>query len=80
MNYNILVFALLAILFIVIITLSIKLSGLRRNRLLPCVNNTKVNIINEYQENLNDIPFTTPTSLKPKKIKFNNNVKVRVFG
>ena len=43
MNHNIILFGLLAIIFIVIITLSLKLNSLRRNRLLPC-DNEKTNI------------------------------------
>jgi len=82
MNYNIILFGLLAIIFIVIITLSIKLIGLQRKRLLPCDNTsskTNIDIIDEYQENINDITQLSVSS-KPKKIKFNNIVQVRVFG
>lgn len=82
MNYNIILFGLLAIIFIVIITLSIKLIGLQRKRLLPCdhtILKTNIDIIDEYQENINDINQLSVSS-KPKKIKFNNIVQVRVFG
>ena len=81
MNYNILLFGILAIIFIVIITLSIKLLNLRSKRLLPCDNipTNNINVVNEYQENLNDTPFKTPVSSQ-KKLKFNDIVNVRVFG
>ena len=82
MNYNIILFGLLAIIFIVIITLSIKLIGLQRKRLLPCDNTkskTNIDIIDEYQENINDIKQVS-VPFKSKKIKFNNVVQVRVFG
>lgn len=82
MNYNILLFVILAIIFIVIITLSIKLINLRRKRVLPCDNipTNNIKVVDEYQENLNDTPFKTPMSSKPKKLKFDDIVKVRVFG
>lgn len=82
MNHNIILFGLLAIIFIVIITLSLKLNSLRRNRLLPCDNEkTNINILDEYNENLNDTPLKVSEHRgSAKKIKFNNTVKVRVFG
>jgi hypothetical protein len=82
MNYNIILFCLLVIIFIVIITLSIKLGNLKRSRLLPCTNPNinKINIIDEYQESLNDIGHKSELTNRSKKIKFNDTVQVRVFG
>ena len=81
MNYNILLFGILAIIFIVIITLYIKLTNLRRKRLLPCDNipTNNINIVDEYNEDINDISMSSKP-IKPKKIQFNDIVKVRVFG
>jgi hypothetical protein len=69
-------FGILVIIFIISIVLSGKLFGLRRLRLTSC---NPVNIIDEYNEDINDISISNK-SVKPKKIKFDDTVKVRVFG
>ena len=69
-------FGILVIIFIISIVLSGKLFGLRRLRLISC---NPINIIDEYNEDINDISISNK-SVKPKKIKFDDTVKVRVFG
>jgi hypothetical protein len=72
-------FGILAIIFIISIVLSIKLSYLRRLRLTPCSNDLSIKIVDDYSEDINDISISNK-SVKPKKIQFNDIVKVRVFG
>ena len=38
-----------------------------------------INIVDEYNEDINDISMSSKP-IKPKKIQFNDIVKVRVFG
>lgn len=72
-------FGILVIIFIISIILSSKLSCLRRLRLSPCSNDLPINIVDEYNEDINDISMSSKP-IKPKKIQFNDIVKVRVFG
>lgn len=72
-------FGILVIIFIISIVLSGKLFGLRRLRLTSCNTTNPINIIDEYNEDINDISISNK-SVKPKKIKFDDTVKVRVFG
>jgi hypothetical protein len=72
-------FGILVIIFIISIVLSSKLYHLRHFRISPCNTSLSNNIIDEYNEMINDFSMQSKP-IKPKKIQFDNNVKVRVFG